>query len=293
MEENPNDTVSIESGEIKEINHSKKHTRRRSRSRSINSEQKRDSSVETIKGTSNNIADQEEIIVYEEGKETNMNNNTFEIPNKIKRKDRIRQILENAKVKISNKESLGSSMNNKSKNKIFYNPHSSLQKNENENSMKSKELLEFISNQRDILEKDGIKIFFSFALENKKCSSISSTPDIFSDDFKTISNNMTEQNDKISNIDLGISNKYETVGYYTPQLGEIINKRYKVVGLCGKGIFSSVVKVVDITSNIGYALKIIRDIDIMRASGEKERNIISSLNKGDKEGISHNIKFLR
>ena len=112
---------------------------------------------------------------------------------------------------------------------------------------------------------------------------------MFSDDFNKNSN--AEQNDKISNLDLGISNKYENVGYYAPQLGEIINQKYKVIGLCGKGIFSSVVKVVDITSNIGYALKIIRNIDIMKASGDKERNIISLLNKDDKEGIFYIFIF--
>ena len=136
-----------------------------------------------------------------------------------------------------------------------------------------------------------VQYFFTFILESKKDSSTSSTPDMFSDDFNKNSN--AEQNDKISNLDLGISNKYENVGYYAPQLGEIINQKYKVIGLCGKGIFSSVVKVVDITSNIGYALKIIRNIDIMKASGDKERNIISLLNKDDKEGIIYIFYFFR
>ena len=162
MEENSNGTASIESGEIKETNHGKKSMRKRSRSRSINSEQKRDSSVETIKGTSNIIRDQEEIIVYEEGKENNMNNNTFANNIQVKRKDRIKQILEKAKVKISNKENLDSSINNKPKNKIFSNTHSSFQKIEADNSRKSKELLKFISNQRDILEKDGTIIFYIY-----------------------------------------------------------------------------------------------------------------------------------
>ena len=136
-----------------------------------------------------------------------------------------------------------------------------------------------------------VQYFFTFILENKKDSSTSSTPDMFSDDFNKNSN--AEQNDKISNLDLGISNEYENVGYYAPKLGEIINQKYKVIGLCGKGIFSSVVKVVDITSNIGYALKIIRNIDIMKASGDKERNIISLLNKDDKEGIFYIFYFFR
>ena len=73
-------------------------------------------------------------------------------------------------------------------------------------------------------------------------------------------------------------------GYYNPKLGEIINSQYKVTGTCGKGIFSSVVKVIDITSNIEYAIKIVRTIDIMIMSAEKEKNIIKKLNEIDKNG---------
>ena len=74
-------------------------------------------------------------------------------------------------------------------------------------------------------------------------------------------------------------------GYYNPKLGELINNQYKVNGTCGKGIFSSVVKAIDINSNIEYAIKIVRNIDVMIMSAEKERNIIKKLNELDKNGI--------
>ncbi len=73
-------------------------------------------------------------------------------------------------------------------------------------------------------------------------------------------------------------------GYYAPQLNEILNERYKILGVCGKGIFSNVVKVVDINNNKEFAVKIIRAIDVMLISGEKERSILKKLNGVDKMG---------
>ena len=166
-----------------------------------------------------------------------------------RRKDRIKQILAKANLPIK------TSTENKNESK-------------HKKSISSIEMLEYISNQRETLNQD----------ENEKASSSSSsTPDMFSDEKPT-------KETKTNKIVLGLSTKNESIGYYIPKVGEIIQDKYKIVGLCGKGIFSSVVKVVDITSNIGYALKIIRNIDIMKASGEKEKTIISFLNKEDKEG---------
>lgn len=82
-------------------------------------------------------------------------------------------------------------------------------------------------------------------------------------------------------------------GYYTPKLGEILNNQYKVTGICGKGIFSTVVKAIDIISNHEYAIKIVRNIDVMMISAEKEKNIIKKLNEIDKHGkfFFHNFNF--
>lgn len=76
----------------------------------------------------------------------------------------------------------------------------------------------------------------------------------------------------------------DNTGYYSPKLGEIINSQYKVTGYCGKGIFSTVVKVVDINNNHEFAIKIVRNIDIMVISAEKEKSIIKKLNEIDKHG---------
>jgi serine/threonine protein kinase len=86
-----------------------------------------------------------------------------------------------------------------------------------------------------------------------------------------------EHNKKKNVIDLGLTSKNESIGYYIPQVNEIIYNKYKVIGLCGKGIFSSVFKVQDIQTNKLYSLKMIRNIDIMKLSGQKERQILSNL----------------
>jgi serine/threonine-protein kinase PRP4 len=35
-------------------------------------------------------------------------------------------------------------------------------------------------------------------------------------------------------------------GYYQPKVGEMINQRFKVKGIAGKGVFSCVVKALDV-----------------------------------------------
>lgn len=64
-----------------------------------------------------------------------------------------------------------------------------------------------------------------------------------------------------------------------PKVGELIRGRYKVTGIAGKGVFSCVVKAVDTRPTKKeyelVAIKIIRMFDIMKVSGEKEREIVA------------------
>lgn len=109
-------------------------------------------------------------------------------------------------------------------------------------------------------------------INQDNASSSSSSSDMF--EFSDIND---EHNKKKNVIDLGLTSKNESIGYYIPQVNEIIYNKYKVIGLCGKGIFSSVFKVQDIQTNKLYSLKMIRNIDIMKLSGQKERQILSNL----------------
>ena len=56
-------------------------------------------------------------------------------------------------------------------------------------------------------------------------------------------------------------------GYYRARIGEMINLKYKVVQKLGKGVFSSVVKAVDIKTKNEVAIKIVRTGEIFNVSG--------------------------
>jgi serine/threonine-protein kinase PRP4 len=75
----------------------------------------------------------------------------------------------------------------------------------------------------------------------------------------------------------------DTEGYYQPKIGEIIKSKYKVHSLAGKGVFSCVVRaqvLEDLDKQV--AIKILRtNYDVMRTSGEKEKQVVSLLNQTD------------
>lgn len=129
-----------------------------------------------------------------------------------------------------------------------------------------------------ILKVCYFKLILIIVLEDKKVFE-TSTPDIFAATPIEIKSN--EHN----NLDLPkLDINENTLGYYIPSLNETLNKKYKIIGVCGKGIFSTVVKVLDITDNKEYAVKMIRNIDIMLISGNKEKNILKKIKEVDKQG---------
>jgi serine/threonine-protein kinase PRP4 len=82
-------------------------------------------------------------------------------------------------------------------------------------------------------------------------------------------------------------------GYYNTRLGELINGRYHVKQVLGKGMFSSVVRATDEKTGNLVAIKIIRQNDTMRKAGMKEIGILEQLLEADPEGKKHIIKFER
>ncbi|KAJ5683860.1 uncharacterized protein N7477_000205 [Penicillium maclennaniae] len=82
-------------------------------------------------------------------------------------------------------------------------------------------------------------------------------------------------------------------GYYNTRLGELINGRYHVKQVLGKGMFSSVVRALDEKTGKLVAVKIIRQNDTMRKAGMKEIGILEQLLEADPEGKKHIIKFER
>lgn len=152
-----------------------------------------------------------------------------------------------------------------------------------------------ISNENKLIkEEEQLKVKDNLNIENsfKKSEKFDDTESPFEDIFSSSPVKKKEEIKKVDKLDLGITNKTESIGYYIPKLNDLINNRYKVTGVCGKGAFSSVVKVVDIISNIEYALKVIRSIDVMKVSGQREKEFMVLLNQEDKEGKILFLLFL-
>lgn len=84
-------------------------------------------------------------------------------------------------------------------------------------------------------------------------------------------------------------------GYYQATIGEVLEERYIVQeALCGKGVFSNVVKCRD-TKEEGeplVAIKVIRSNDMMKKAAEKEVEILQLLNREDKGSKRHIIRLI-
>lgn len=82
-------------------------------------------------------------------------------------------------------------------------------------------------------------------------------------------------------------------GYYKIRIGEILHGRYQVQATLGRGMFSGVVRAVDITSKKLVAVKILRNNDALRKGGYTEIAILQKLNDADAENRRHIVKFER
>lgn len=82
-------------------------------------------------------------------------------------------------------------------------------------------------------------------------------------------------------------------GYYNTILGELIENRYHVTQNLGRGMFSSVVRATDTTTNDLVAIKIIRNNDTMRKAGIKEIDILNDIAANDPEDKKHIIRLYR
>ncbi|KAF2965004.1 hypothetical protein GQX73_g8588 [Xylaria multiplex] len=82
-------------------------------------------------------------------------------------------------------------------------------------------------------------------------------------------------------------------GYYKIRIGEIMNGRYQVQSTLGKGMFSGVARVVDITNKKLAAIKMMRNNDALRKGGFTEIAILQKLNDTDPENRKHIVKFER
>ena len=93
------------------------------------------------------------------------------------------------------------------------------------------------------------------------------------------------------------SNWDDNEGYYKARIGDMISERYRILGIVGKGIFSTVLKCIDTKktpdedNNIPIAIKMIRNNDIMRKAAEKERQILTQISQIDRDNKKHCVKL--
>ncbi|KAL2066930.1 hypothetical protein VTL71DRAFT_1354 [Oculimacula yallundae] len=95
-------------------------------------------------------------------------------------------------------------------------------------------------------------------------------------------------------LDIGMLDNWDDIeGYYKIILGELLNGRYHVQANLGKGMFSGVVRAMDITTKKLVAIKLIRNNEIMRKAGMKEIEILQKINIADPEDKKHMIRLER
>ncbi|KAI9644812.1 U4/U6 small nuclear ribonucleoprotein prp4 [Ciborinia camelliae] len=95
-------------------------------------------------------------------------------------------------------------------------------------------------------------------------------------------------------LDIGMLDNWDDLeGYYKIILGELLNGRYHVQANLGKGMFSGVVRAMDITTKKLVAIKLIRNNETMRKAGMKEIEILQKINDADPDDKKHMIRLER
>merc|ERR1740130_1712918 len=115
--------------------------------------------------------------------------------------------------------------------------------------------------------------------------------DMFNDDVEEV-DVPEEVLDEAAAMDRG-DNYDDKEGYYAHRIGDLLNDRYKILGTCGKGVFSTVVRCQDLRAPPGtfleVAVKVQRNNEMMRRAGEKEIMYLQRLVEGDPDNKRHCI----
>lgn len=94
-------------------------------------------------------------------------------------------------------------------------------------------------------------------------------------------------------LDSSLLDNWDDVdGYYRIIPNELINGQYHVSTFLGKGMFASVVRAQDSSSNKTVAIKIVRNNETMFKAGLTELSILQKLNDRDPEDKMHIVRLL-
>eukprot|EP01017_Pseudomicrothorax_dubius_P032767 TRINITY_DN4324_c0_g1_i10.p1 TRINITY_DN4324_c0_g1~~TRINITY_DN4324_c0_g1_i10.p1 ORF type:complete len:622 (-),score=149.77 TRINITY_DN4324_c0_g1_i10:97-1962(-) len=80
--------------------------------------------------------------------------------------------------------------------------------------------------------------------------------------------------------------------YYISTVGEVLDRRWKVIQKLGKGQFASVVRAVDVNTGEEAAIKILRSRELILRHGEREKAVLEKLNETDKQDRRHIVRLL-
>lgn len=90
-----------------------------------------------------------------------------------------------------------------------------------------------------------------------------------------------------------IDNWDDAEGYYNIRIGDVLNNRYTVKDILGKGVFANVVKAQDNNKpNTKVAIKITRNNELMHKTAIKEISYLKAVNEIDLDDKYHCIQFL-
>ncbi|OAA35280.1 serine/threonine-protein kinase prp4 [Metarhizium rileyi] len=82
-------------------------------------------------------------------------------------------------------------------------------------------------------------------------------------------------------------------GYYKFRIGEVLDGRYQIQATLGRGVYSGVVRAVDVANKQAVAIKMMRNNDALRKGGYTEIAILQKLNDADPENRKHIVRFER
>jgi serine/threonine-protein kinase PRP4 len=140
------------------------------------------------------------------------------------------------------------------------------------------------------LEKERDKIHEELpTVDSKSNNNESPIFDMFSDSPLNTSMNDLKT---IKGVDQNVSGNFDDEdGYYRFTASEIVNNQYQIVDSSGKGVFSTVVKAINLTTNETVAIKILRNQESMRKSGMKEIEILKKLNDNDPQDVCYVVQM--
>jgi len=118
--------------------------------------------------------------------------------------------------------------------------------------------------------------------------------DMFSDEVEEAALPLEDAVDEAAMMDRG-DNYDDKEGYYAHRVGDVLNERYKVLGSYGKGVFSTVVRCLDMKAAVvgqEVAIKVQRNNEMMRRAGEKEIMYLTQLASNDQDNKKHCIQYL-